>query len=470
MKPIAIVGAGLAGLTAAAELQRKGLPVIVFEAGKAIGGMAASFKDKDGFAYDFGAHFISNRLANALGAADTCRTVKHYGEAVLLNGRFRNYPLGLLFDPRLVASAVKTKLSASETPRSAAEMFRASYGAALADDVAIPLAEAWSGAAASDLAPAVGQKFGAGILKSLYLNVAARVSGRAVCNGYSHEMPESAGVYHVYPEGGLSKLLEPTVRAVQPAIRMESPVERIVVRGGRVVAVRVRGEEIAVSAAISTAPVHVLPKIVEGTDALDALSAFRYRPMAFVNLRFSGRDILPDTMLWVPDRRQRFFRVTEAPVSMPWLAPEGKTLLTYDLGCEVGDEIWRMADEDLAELCLEGTCRIFGNDLRKRYLGAGGTLRTPIAYPVFLQSYESARQRFAQDTGVAGLYSIGRHGEFAHILMEDIYWRTLRRMNDVAAYVGERPEPLQGALRDFASASTDLLSDLVSPLSPAPHA
>lgn len=471
MKPIAIVGAGLAGLTAAAELQRKGLPVIVFEAGKAIGGMAASFKDKDGFAYDFGAHFISNRLAKALGAAETCRTVKHYGEAVLLDGRFRNYPLGLLFDPRFVASAVKARLGAAEPARSAADLFRSNYGGALADSVAIPLAEAWSGASARDLAPAVGQKFGAGIAKSLYLNVAARVSGRAVCNGYSHEMAESAGVYHVYPEGGLARLLEPTVRAVQSAIRMESPVERIVVRGGRVAAVRVRGgEEIAVSAAISTAPVNVLPRIVEGTDALDALSAFRYRPMAFVNLRFSGRNILPDTMLWVPDRRQRFFRVTEAPVSMPWLAPEGKTLLTYDLGCEVGDEIWTMADEDLAELCLEGTCRIFGNDLRKRYLGAGGTLRTPIAYPVFLQSYETARQRFAEDTGVPGLYSIGRHGEFAHILMEDIYWRTLRRMNDVAAYVGERAGQGADIRSGLASVSADLLGGLSPGLRSAPTA
>ncbi|WP_019997674.1 protoporphyrinogen/coproporphyrinogen oxidase [Aureimonas ureilytica] len=468
MKPIAIIGAGLAGLTAAAELQRRGLPVIVFEAGKAIGGMAASFKDKDGFAYDFGAHFITNRLATALGAADTCRTVKHYGEAVLLNGRFRNYPLGLLFDPRFAASAVKARLTPAAPARSAADLFRANYGGALAEAVAIPLAEAWSGAAARDLAPAVGQKFGAGIAKSIYLNVAARVSGRAVSNGYSHEMPESAGVYHVYPEGGLAKLLEPTVQAVRASIRMESPVERIVVRGERVVAVRVRGEEIPVSAAISTAPVNVLPKIVEGTDALDALAAFRYRPMAFVNLRFSGRAILPDTMLWVPDRQQRFFRVTEAPISMPWLAPEGKTLLTYDLGCEVGDETWRMADEDLAELCLEGTCRIFGNDLRKRYLGAGGTLRTPIAYPVFLSSYESARQRFAQDSGVAGLYSIGRHGEFAHILMEDIYWRTLRRMNDVAAYVGDRQASGSDPVRDLMGVSSELLDSLAGSLQPAP--
>ena len=211
--------------------------------------------------------------------------------------------------------------------------------------------------------------------------------------------------------------------------------ERVFVENGKVAAVKVNGREIGVSAVISTAPVHILPNLVEGTDALDELRSFRYRPMIFVNLRFEGRNLLPDTMLWVPDRTQPFFRVTEAPFSMPWLAPEGRTQLTFDIGCEVGDAWWTMSDEKLAEACLEGLCRIYPH-LRSRYVGPGGMLKTPFAYPVYLGAYEQRRQDFARSTGVAGLYSIGRNGEFAHLLMEDIYWRTLKRMNDVADYVG----------------------------------
>lgn len=428
MKPIAILGAGLAGLTAAADLKRRGLPVIVFEAGKSIGGMAASFRDADGYTYDYGGHFISNRLADALGAADLCRTVKHYGETVLTGGKIRKYPTGLLAEPRYVASALAARVSRRPVSN-AAEFFRARFGEALAEEIAIPLAEAWSGAAASDLSPAVGQKFGAGIAKSLYLSAAARITGRAVCNGYSHERAENAGVYHVYPTGGLSTLLGPTAREVGKDLRLESPVERIVVDRERVAAVRVNGAEIPVSAVVSTAPVHVLPRIVEGTDKLEPLRAFRYRPMVFVNLRFSGRNILPDTMMWVPDRGQPFFRLTETPISMPWLAPEGKTLITCDIGCAVGDDIWTMSDADLAELCLKGLSRIM--DVRGAFLGTAGVVRTPIAYPVYLNAYETERQRFRQTTSVPGLYSIGRNGEFAHILMEDVYWRTLSRMETV---------------------------------------
>ena len=151
--------------------------------------------------------------------------------------------------------------------------------------------------------------------------------------------------------------------------------------------------------------------------------------MIFVNLRFLGRGLLPDTVLWIPAKDCPFFRLTETTQSMPWLAPEGKTLVTADLGCEVGDPLWRMEDDTLGSLCLAHLGRLFPG-LRAKYLGCR-VLRTPIAYPVFLREYEADRLRFARTTGVEGLASIGRNGEFTHSLMEDVYWRTLKRMREV---------------------------------------
>ena len=62
--------------------------------------------------------------------------------------------------------------------------------------------------------------------------------------------------------------------------------------------------------------------------------------------------------------------------------------------------------------------------MRRRYLGCR-VLRTPIAYPVFLTAYEPQRLELERGLPIAGLRTIGRNGEFAHILMEDVYWRTL---------------------------------------------
>jgi protoporphyrinogen oxidase len=418
-------------MTAANALRRQGVPIRLYEAGRQIAGLAASFVDAEGFSNDFGAHFVTNRLAAAIGVADSCRDVRYYGESVLLRGKVYGYPFGLLRSPRLVLSGVSAKLAKNHAPpESAAEWFRGTYGSALADDVAIPLVEAWSGAKGEDLAPSVAtDKLQHGIVETLWLKLASQITGRAVANGYSHEMPESPKVWHVYPSGGVSKLVERLGEGLQDAIQLESPVEAIIVEEGRVVAVRVHGRDEAVSAVISTAPCHILPRLVKGTDAVRPLERFRFRPMVFVNLRLRGRGLLPDTVLWTPERGLPFFRVTDTTRSMPWLAPPGKSLVTVDLGCEVGDPIWSMPEDRLADLCLEHLETIIPG-VRQRLLGSS-VLRTPIAYPVFLRQYEEDRVRFRVSTGVDGLYSIGRNGEFAHILMEDVYWRTLARVRQV---------------------------------------
>lgn len=431
-KPIAIIGAGLAGLTAANFLHEKQVPFVLFEAGKKIAGLAASFKDDEGFSYDFGAHFITNRLASAIGVREECLTVKHYGEAVYLDGKIYSYPFGLMKIPRMTLSGIKTKLkslSNGHQPESCAEWFRNSYGEALADEVALPLIEAWSGAKAEDLAAAVGESLPGSIGKTLYLKAASKLTGRAVAVGYNREMPEKASVYHVYPEKGVSTLCEKLADGFEDKIKLESPVEEIIVENGKVAAVKSKGEITEVSAVVSTAPANILAKLVKGTNALEKFSKFNYRPMIFVNMKFDGRGLLPDTVLWFPENDFPFFRLTEATLSMPWLAPAGKTIITVDIGCEKGDEFWEMEEERLTEICLENLEKIIPN-ARQKFLGAK-VLKTPIAYPKFLNEYEKERKDFENSTGIPNLLSIGRNGEFAHIFMEDVYWRTRRKIGEL---------------------------------------
>jgi protoporphyrinogen oxidase len=175
-KPVVILGAGLAGLTAARFLKSKNVPVVLYEAGNKIAGLAQSFHDSDGFTYDFGAHFVTNRLAKAVGIEDKCRTVKHYAETVWLGGKSYSHPFGLMRVPRMTASGIAAKVKSftdGGKTESAADWFRASYGTALANEVAIPLTEAWSGAKAEDLSPAVGDGIASGIARTLWLRMAS---------------------------------------------------------------------------------------------------------------------------------------------------------------------------------------------------------------------------------------------------------------------------------------------------------
>lgn len=439
-KPVVILGAGLAGLTAANYLRRQNVPVILYEAGPKIAGLAQSFHDDDGFTYDFGAHFVTNRLAEKIGVRDKCRTVRHYAETVWLGGKSYSYPFGLMRIPRMTSDGVAAQVKSvrrGSSPASAADWFRSKYGDSLANEVAIPLTEAWSGAPAGDLSAAVGDSIPGSIAHTLWLKAASQLTGRAVSCGYSRELPEKASVYHVYPEGGIGTLCQKLAESLDDVIHLESPVEAIVVEENKAIGVRVGGRFQEASAVISTAPIHVLGKIVEGTNTLSHLSRFRYRPMIFVNLRFEGRGLLPDVVTWTPENEFPFFRLTETPLSMPWLAPEGKTIITVDIGCEKGDEFWQMDDETLGQLCIDNLKKLIP-DADQRYLGCR-VMKTPIAYPVFMKEYEADRQRLAEGTGIENLHSVGRNGEFSHIFMEDVHCRTERKMDlMLKALAGEK--------------------------------
>lgn len=434
--PAVVLGAGVAGLVAARQLRRHGRDVVVFEGAPRVAGLAVSHHDEDGFSYDLGAHFITNRLAAALGTGTPVRTVKHYGEVALVDGRYRSYPTGLLRQPRFVASALVARASrGGALPDSAQAWFRATYGRALADEVALPLVEAWSGVAADELATSVGDKIPSSMLETIGLRVAGRVTRRAVTIGYCREKRQSPGVFHVYPVGGVGALCQALAGQLGDAIRLSTPVDEILVEDDRVVGVSAAGEHLDTDLVVSTAPVNVLASLVVGTGRLQPFERFRFRPMVLVNLKLAGRDLLRDVVVWVPSGAP-YFRLTEASQSMPWLAPKGRTMVLCDIGAEVGDRHWSMDDEQLADLCLDHLGPLVA-DARRRYLGCR-VIRTKLAYPVFLREYEADRQRLAGGTGVEGLLSAGRNGEFDHILMEDVYWRTVRRVG-LAAEGAEDP-------------------------------
>ena len=209
-------------------------------------------------------------------------------------------------------------------------------------------------------------------------------------------------------------------------MQLEQPAEAVYVDDGRVVGARIAGRDIETDTVISTLPIHRLPQIVEGTDQLDHFRRFRFRGLVLVNLKLRGRGLLPEVVVWTPHGFP-YFRVTETPMAMPWAAPAGKTMILCELGAQPGDEVWNLPDDELVERCV-ATLGPLVPDVRSWLIGAT-VMRQPLGYPVFALEYEPDRAALAErGTGIDGLYSVGRNGEFDHILMEDTFWRLRRRI------------------------------------------
>ena len=94
--PVVVIGAGPAGLTAALELAQLGVPVLVVEANKRVGGLAQTVQYK-GFRFDIGGHRFFTKvpavraLWRSMIGADFLTRPRL--SRILFDGKFFDYPL-----------------------------------------------------------------------------------------------------------------------------------------------------------------------------------------------------------------------------------------------------------------------------------------------------------------------------------------------------------------------------------------
>ena len=429
---VVILGAGPAGLTAAWELMKHGVPVKVLEKDpKYVGGLARTV-EHNGYRFDIGGHRffskneeIEETWTEILG--DELLTRGRLSR-IFYRGRFFAYPLkafnalwnlGPIETVRCLTSYAYARLRPIKNPRSLEDWVRNQFGWRLYSIFFKTYTEKVWGISTKELSA----DWAAQRIKSLDLWVAIRgavlPSRRPTNKG---EIVTTLIDRFRYPRLGPGQMWERAAarlaQAKQP-VRFGRTLLRIVHGGGRVRSITTRDEAGKVeeqrgSHFISSIPIRELVALLDPPapdEVRQAASALSYRDFISVALMIDRKDVFPDNWIYIHDPSVKVGRIQNFKNWSPDMVPDqSKTCLGLEYFCFEGDGLWTMADDDLIGLASDELERL-GISSRAEVFD-GVVVRQQKAYPVYDDVYQErvavVRDYLAAD--LPNLHLVGRNG------------------------------------------------------------
>jgi protoporphyrinogen oxidase len=417
--PVAVLGAGPAGLTAAYRLVQRRVPVVVFEAGEEVGGLARTAV-RDGYRFDLGGHRFFTKSEEVESLWEELLgpelLVRPRLSRIYWRGRFVEYPLrpadvfakvGPLELVRSLASYARARLGRREEPESYEDWVCARFGRRLFELFFKTYTEKVWGVGTEELRA----EWAAQRIADLSLASALRA---ALPGG--GERPKSLIEQFRYPRLGPGQMWEEMAQRIEGGggeVRLNAAVEGLEHEGGRLTAVRAGGERFEVSAAISSIPLRTAVGSAEPAPPREvtiAAAGLRYRDFLTVALPIDGEPPFPDNWVYVHDPRARVGRIQNFRAWSPWMTPDPRrSCLGLEYFCFEGDELWCASDEELVELGRREVASLGLVDPDR--VAGGHVVRVPKAYPVYDAEYAARVERIrGWLDGICNLQQIGRNG------------------------------------------------------------
>jgi protoporphyrinogen oxidase len=417
--PVAIIGGGPAGLTAAYELGRRGSHCVVFESLNQVGGLARTERHR-GFHFDIGGHrfftkvpAVEHMWLEVLGEdlLDRERLSRIY-----LDGQYYDYPieplevirkLGAAESLRSVLSYVWAKFPPRRQARSVEDWLINHFGERLYQRFFKVYTEKVWGVPCNtiDAGWAAQRIRGLSLLSVLKTSLGLNGSRRA----------KSLVRTFQYPRLGPGMMWERTaelVEALGSELRRGTMVDEIHWEPGRVISIRADGQTIEAGHFLSSMPIRELiqalrPRVAE----LDEVaSGFEYRDFLTVALMIRQPNPFPDNWIYVHDPKLKVGRIQNFNNWSPEMTPDsGVVCLGLEYFCSEGDEVWSLSDGELKELARREIAQLGLADPSR--VEDAAVVRAPKAYPVYNGAHEiglTAVRDFL--TRVPNLQLIGRNG------------------------------------------------------------
>ncbi|MFH1054961.1 MAG: FAD-dependent oxidoreductase [Candidatus Altiarchaeota archaeon] len=430
---VLVLGGGLAGLSSACELTRKGVDVTVLEREHWVGGLAASFTG-GGFTYDLGPHrfhtgdaVVAEHVKGLL-AGDVEEKVRV--SRILLQGRFFDYPLKVgnavftmppLTTARIAADYVGVKLRNLFTPRqdrNFEDWVVNRFGWTLYDIYFRVYTEKTWGIPCTMLsADWAAQRIS---LLSLWDTLVKTLGkGGSTPRTYASRFyyPRSGGI------GRISEAYEDGIIAAGGKVLLDCHVTEVEVEDDAIVRVGYGGGSVDVSSddmVFSTIPLTSLVNSIRPQPSqrvLEATSRLKFRSIVFVHMIFNKDRISRDHWIYLPELKYASNRVSESKNFNERNAPEGKTVVNAEITCQKGDGVWAASSEELSRRILDDMVSA-GLVRRDEYVDSK-IHRIEHAYPIYDLEYKKSLETVVEYLKtIRNLRFFGRNGLFRYNNMD----------------------------------------------------
>lgn len=450
---VVVLGGGVAGLGAAWRITKVGIETDVLELKPYVGGMAHTNRTEDGYLFDFGPHRFHTRNPELLEAIrdllgeeliDRDRTTHIY-----FMKQYFEYPLSatnmLRYLPKKLAIACFLDFLATRTRNRVHPQQDDSFetwvvnrfGRRLYDIYFGPYtAKVWGRDPSKLSASWAAQRVAVVDLWDLLLRM---LKLRREDNNFDHSEYKDLFYYPLSGVGRISERIGEEIEKRGGRIHTDARVTKVLHHDGKVthVVYEKNGEtyEIPCDYLISTLPLPLLMRFLSpaAPDEVQAVArSLQYRAMVFIMLKLDKPKISDDHWIYFPDKDIIFNRVSEMKNFSPVAAPEGKTSVTLEITCDIGDEIWTMPEDELYQRAVEGVVKS-GLARRDEILGHYFE-RLAHAYPSYDLDFEAKLGRLAYHlANFNNIVVAGRQAQFRYVNTDQALEMGMTAADEIAA-------------------------------------
>jgi len=422
---VVVIGAGPAGLTAAYELSKNGIPAVVLEADRTVGGLARTVNYKN-YLFDIGGHRFFTKweeinqlwreiLGDKFLERPRLSRVYYRKKFFFYPLRAKNalFGLGLRESMRIIASYLRWRVFPAPVEENLEQWVCNRFGRRLYEIFFKTYTEKVWGVPCTE----IRAEWAAQRIRGLSLATAIR---NALAGQKNSNVKTLIDRFH-YPEHGPGQMWEALTERLQRngyPVLLERPVIRICHNGSAVTAVVTsgpHGDEIFPGTQfISSMPIRQLVHALDPSapqEIREAANSLRYRDFLIVSLIINRKELMPDNWIYIHEPSVKVGRIQNFKNWSAAMVPDAsKTCLGMEYFVFENDELWSSPDEKLVELAKREIAQL--GLVRPEEIEEGTVVRMPKAYPMYDNGWAQRVEKIRDylRAKLPNLQLVGRNG------------------------------------------------------------